>query len=153
MITRVQTGQEFIFHDGTQAATLTELSDKIQTMPEEEFRNFVAESKNDFASWTQYALGETVLSERLRSTTNREITLLKIHEKLDELKAQENLYTIAQASANPKSNTAGAQTAEKNAERRPPSRMAFIVKEVIVGIILGIVLGLFLDRIIITLLH
>jgi len=144
-------GQEFVFRDGSNAQTLNALYENIQTMPLDEFQAFVTETKNDFASWVDHALGEKLLAERLRAAPNREVTLLKIREKLDELKAQENLYSIASTQAGTKTTTT-TEEVNKNAGTTR-TRRALIVKELIIGIILGLVLGFFLDRIIITLIH
>jgi hypothetical protein len=141
-------GQAFQFHDGTSVSTLEQVHEKIKLLSPDEFSGFVSETKNDFASWCEHALGEPLLAERLRSTTNKEITLLKMGERLDEHLAQQNLYAIAEAK------TKKIVAPETNASPKTPSinlallHRKLLVKEFVIGIVLGIVLGVFIYHII-----
>lgn len=154
MTLTAEQGQEFLLHDGMKIATVHELLAALQQMPLSEFQTFVDEKKNDFSNWLQYALHEDVLAERLRSTANKDITILKIAERLEERKAEQNLFTLAQTGTlreqeKPK---AAAQMAPMQQQRAsvsiPLIKITLLWKELIIGALFGIFLGIFLGRII-----
>ncbi|HIH31455.1 TPA: hypothetical protein HA235_01995 [Candidatus Woesearchaeota archaeon] len=62
--------QEFVFHNGSRAKNIFELSVFLENMPDNEFRSFVNEQKNDFANWIEYVLEEKDLAIKLRATIN-----------------------------------------------------------------------------------
>jgi hypothetical protein len=62
--------QEFVFHNGSRAKNVFELSVFLENMPDNEFKSFVNEQKNDFANWIEYVLEERELALKLRMTTN-----------------------------------------------------------------------------------
>ena len=149
-------GQEFVLPDGSKLKTLAELLGRVKTMPDVEFTGFVNASKNDFANWTQYALGQELLAERLRSTSERDVTILKITEKLEEKKAEENLFAIAQNQQPPPSGNTGTQAGKSENGGKgshlllPLLKKKLLIKELIIGIIFGLLLGVFLAEIIRT---
>ena len=153
-------GQEFRFKDGTAAKSLSELMEQVKKMAPEALRIFANESKNDFANWAEYALQEKTLADRLRSTANKDIMLLKMMEKLEEAKAEENLFTIAQGQR-PEKKRAEAESGESSAEEKAPGWFQFpnlpylqkklLIKEFIIGVILGVVMGFFLTKVIASL--
>ena len=77
-LTHAPPGQEFRLHDGTLVPDLETMYNVLMAMPDEEFRFFVNDDKNDIASWVEHCLDERFLAASLRRTKSREKTLKKI---------------------------------------------------------------------------
>ena len=58
--------QCFWTSDGKIISNLLELRDTLEYMTDEVFEHHVSKSKNDFADWTQYVLGDIDLARKLR---------------------------------------------------------------------------------------
>lgn len=53
--------------DGTIISNLVELKEELERMTQDVFEYHVTESKNDFADWIQYVLGDPALADKLRT--------------------------------------------------------------------------------------
>ena len=59
--------QCFWTKDGKIIANLVELSDTLEHMADEVFEHHVNKSKNDFADWIQYVLGDVELAKKIKA--------------------------------------------------------------------------------------
>ena len=59
--------QCFWTNDGKIIANLVELRDTLEHMADEVFEHHVNKSKNDFADWIQYVLGDVELAKKIRA--------------------------------------------------------------------------------------
>jgi len=148
-------GQEFVFHDGNKVATLSDLLDALKMIPLTEFSTFVSPDKNDFANWIQYALHEDALAERFRSTADRDTLILKLAERLEEKKAEQNLFTLAQtgtlrepAHAQEQSKKEATAAPKAASISLPLLKQRLMIKELLIGAIFGVFLGFFIGKLI-----
>lgn len=58
--------QCFWTHDGTIISNLVELRDALEDMEQEVFAYHANKTKNDFADWVHYVLGDSTLADKLR---------------------------------------------------------------------------------------
>ena len=61
----------FVLHDGRKLRTVYELIDELETMNNDVFKNYVNESKHDFANWLGDVFEAKALSEEIRKTQNK----------------------------------------------------------------------------------
>ena len=61
----------FVLHDGRKLRTVYELIDELETMNNDVFKNYVNESKHDFANWLGDVFEAKDLSEEIRKTQNK----------------------------------------------------------------------------------
>jgi hypothetical protein len=78
--------KRFVFHDGRSAKNIIELKEIVLTLPDAEFSQFVNDSKNDFANWTEYVLMDAALANQLRGAKSKylieEVLTRKIRDSL-----------------------------------------------------------------------
>lgn len=61
----------FVLHDGRRIRSLYELVDELETMSDENFRGYVNDMKNDFATWTKDVFDEQHLAEEISRMQHR----------------------------------------------------------------------------------
>ena len=61
----------FVLKDGRKLRTLYELIDELETMNDDLFRDYVNDSKNDFANWIEGVFNDKPLANELRLIKNR----------------------------------------------------------------------------------
>jgi len=81
-IKEVSPEKHFILKNGERIASLSELVQKLDSMPEEVFKAHVTENKNDFANWIRDVLAQEELAEEIRTKNAKEelLTLLRDEE-------------------------------------------------------------------------
>ncbi len=79
----------FIISNGEKLEDLKDLVQSLEKMPEEVFRHYVNETKNDFSTWIKDVFKENSLAEELKKFNTKieaELALQKhINNKLDKL--------------------------------------------------------------------
>ena len=61
----------FVLKDGRKLRTVYELVDELETMNDATFREFVNNTKNDFANWIHGVFGDKPLAEEIRRIKDR----------------------------------------------------------------------------------
>ncbi|MBI4144644.1 hypothetical protein HY493_00365 [Candidatus Woesearchaeota archaeon] len=61
----------FVLKDGRKLRTLYELIDELETMNDGLFKDYVNDSKNDFANWIEGVFNDEPLANELRLIKNR----------------------------------------------------------------------------------
>lgn len=61
----------FNLPDGRKLKSVYELIDELETMSEENFRQYVSETENHFANWIEHVFSEKNLADELRHVRNR----------------------------------------------------------------------------------
>lgn len=61
----------FVLRDGRKLRTLYELIDELETMNDGLFKDYVNDSKNDFANWIEGVFDDEALANELRLTKTR----------------------------------------------------------------------------------
>jgi hypothetical protein len=61
----------FNLPDGRKLKSVYELVDELETMSEENFRQYVSETENHFANWIEHVFSEKNLANELRHVRNR----------------------------------------------------------------------------------
>ena len=82
--------KEFVFQNGERAKNLVELVRVIENLSDHGFNHFVNHSKNDFANWSEHVLKDKILSEKLRSTHSKDVTIQMIKDRIIELYEDSN---------------------------------------------------------------
>lgn len=75
--------KQFHFGNGTAAASLDELRDKIEDLSYQEFYHHVNSEKNDFASWIRHVLQDGALAADLEKVTSMVETVEIINDYLN----------------------------------------------------------------------
>ena len=128
------TEKMFHFESGRKAKNLKELEEGIRRMSYREFNHHVNTEKNDFANWVAHVLHDRGLADKLETTQSKEITLLKIHERLNPPRHRESGTALARDT--------------KRIEKVSEEATQFIAKEFFYGMFLGILLGIIIVRIV-----
>ena len=69
VLARAEGPQCFWVHDGSILADLVEFEQALESMSADVFAHHTSKTRNDFADWVAYVLGDTELSEKLRAAT------------------------------------------------------------------------------------
>lgn len=68
---KVRAGEEFVFCNGTKAATVAQCRTELRKLTEEQFAHHVNAEKNDVLTWLRDCL-DTALAERIHGIRERD---------------------------------------------------------------------------------
>jgi len=156
--------QEHIFHfrDGSQAHSVADLKEVLETMPMDEFNHHVDEFNNDFANWVEFIYKDDGLANDLRKVTSQkqtieilEIELGKYVGKKETTEIKESVEKKSGLYEDPIKPTTPPQSismpnGDVHHTISTEAAHHFIVKEFIYGAIAGILVGILLMGMLMT---
>jgi len=87
--------KEFVFHDGSRTRNIAQLVEKIASLSDEQFSEFVNTTKNDFSNWIEFILLDKNLAERMRMEHSKAGTLYLMRNRISELEVQDSIVRLS----------------------------------------------------------